>query len=105
MSSTSGTPTGTVQFKDGGSNLGSAQTLTNGTAQLTIATLASGTHVITAEYSGDTNFESGSATLAGGQTVKAAPTLSINDVNVAEGNTGTTNLVFTVTLSAPVLRP
>lgn len=99
VSSGSGTPTGTVQFKDGGLNLGSAQSLTNGTAQLTTATLSSGNHVITAEYSGDSTFESGSATLAGGQTVNTAPTVSINDVNIAEGNTGTTNLVFTVTLS------
>jgi Big-like domain-containing protein len=100
VSSGSGTPTGTVQFKDGGVNLGSAQALTNGTAQLTTATLSSGNHVITAEYSGDTKFDTGSATLAGGQTVKAAPTVSINDVQIAEGNAGTTNLVFTVTLSA-----
>jgi Bacterial Ig-like domain (group 3) len=100
LTSVSGTPTGTVQFKDGGSNLGPAQTLTNGTAQLTTATLASAVHVITAAYSGDTIFLSGSATLAGGQTVKAARTLSINDVSITEGNTGTTNLVFTVTLSA-----
>lgn len=100
VSSGSGTPTGTVQFKDGGVNLGSAQALTNGTAQLTTATLSSGKHVITAEYSGDTIFDTGAATLAGGQTVKAAPTVSINDVNISEGNSGTTNLVFTVTLSA-----
>lgn len=100
LSSNSGTPTGTVQFKDGGSNLGPAQALTNGTAQLTIATLATGNHAITVDYSGDTSFESGSATLAGGQTVKAAPTLTINDVSIAEGNSSTTNLVFTVTLSA-----
>jgi co-chaperonin GroES (HSP10) len=100
VSSGSGTPTGTVQFKDGGSNLGAAQTLTNGTAQLTTATLTSGNHVITADYSGDATFESGSATLAGGQTVNAAPTVSINDVSIAEGNTGTTSLVLTVTLSA-----
>ena len=100
VTSGSGTPTGTVQFKDGGVNLGSAQSLTNGTAELTTATLSSGNHVITAEYSGDTNFDTGSATLAGGQTVNAAPTVSINDVNISEGNAGTTNLVFTVALSA-----
>lgn len=100
VSSGSGTPTGTVQFKDGGANLGSAQALTNGTAQLTTSVLTSGTHVITVDYSGDAVFESGSATLSGGQTVKAAPTITINDVSVAEGNNGTTNLVFTVTLSA-----
>jgi chitinase len=31
----------------------------------------------------------------------ATPTLSINDVTVVEGNSGTTNAAFTVTLSAP----
>ncbi|HET6976980.1 MAG TPA: Ig-like domain repeat protein [Pyrinomonadaceae bacterium] len=100
VSSASGTPTGTVQFKDGGSNLGPAVALTGGTAQLTTAVLATGNHVITADYSGDAVFETGTETLSGGQTVKAAPTLSINDVSIAEGNSGTTNLSFTVTLSA-----
>ena len=100
VSSGSGTPTGTVQFKDGGSNLGSAQALTNGSAQLTTAALSTGTHVITADYSGDSSFTIATATLTNGQTVKAAPKLSINDVSIAEGNSGTTNLVFTVTLSA-----
>jgi hypothetical protein len=100
VTSDSGTPTGTVQFKDGGSNLGAAQSLTNGTAQLTIATLTPGNHVITTDYSGDAIFDTRSATLAGGQTVNAAPALSINDVSIAEGNAGTTNLLFTVTLSA-----
>src|SRR6266480_4102615 len=32
-------------------------------------------------------------------TVSAGPALSINDVTVTEGNTGTTNAIFTVTLS------
>ena len=32
--------------------------------------------------------------------VKSQPSLSINDVSFAEGNSGTTNLIFTVTLSA-----
>src|SRR6185295_5830263 len=39
-------------------------------------------------------------TLSGGQVVKSLPTLSINDVSIGEGNSGTTNLIFTVTLSA-----
>jgi hypothetical protein len=100
VSSSLATPTGTVQFKDGGANLGSAQSLTNGTAQVTTAALVSGTHGITADYSGDNTFSSLTGTLAGGQTVKPAPTLSINDVSITEGNSGTVNLAFTVTLSA-----
>jgi Bacterial Ig-like domain (group 3)/Calx-beta domain len=100
VTSSGGTPTGTVQFKDGGSNLGSPQPVTAGVAQLTTSSLASGTHTITAEYSGDTNFIASTGTLAGGQVVKPQPTLTINNVSLNEGNAGTSNLVFTVTLSA-----
>lgn len=100
VTSGAGTPSGSVQFKDGGTNIGSAQALTAGVAQLSISSLASGSHVITAEYSGDGNFLNSTGTLAGGQVVKSQPTLSVNDVSIAEGNSGTSNLVFTVTLSA-----
>jgi streptogramin lyase len=49
-------PTGTVQFMDGKTPLGSLVTLSGGgIAQLTISTLAWGTHAITAVYSGDAN--------------------------------------------------
>jgi len=34
-----------------------------------------------------------------------APVLAINDVTVAEGNTGTTNVVFTVSLTSPSAQP
>ncbi len=100
VTSGAGTPSGTVQFKDNGSNLGSAAVLAAGVAQLTTSALASGTHTITAEYSGDGNFISSTGALTGGQVVKAAVTMTIDDVSVVEGNSGTTNLVFTVMLSA-----
>ena len=51
---TPNTATGTVQFKDGATNLGAAVALSGGQAALTNATLAVGTHSITAVYSGDT---------------------------------------------------
>lgn len=52
-----GTPTGTVQFKDGGANLGAPAALNgSGVAQLTTSSLAVGNHAITAVYAGDTNF-------------------------------------------------
>ena len=47
------------------------------------------------------------ATIADGQGIGTItdddppPTLSINDVTVAEGNAGTTDATFTVTLGAP----
>ena len=56
-----GTPTGTVTFKDGSTTLGTG-TLSGGVTTLTvpstsplIAALAVGTHSITADYGGDTN--------------------------------------------------
>jgi CSLREA domain-containing protein len=99
VTSVAGTPTGTVQFKDGGVTIGSASTV-NGVAQLITSSLTAGPHTITAVYGGDANFLTSSGTLSGGQVVKSQPSLSINDVSVAEGNSGTTNLIFTVTLSA-----
>jgi sugar lactone lactonase YvrE len=51
-----GTPTGTVTFFDGGTQLGSPVTLTNGTAQIATTNLISGQNTISAVYSGDSNF-------------------------------------------------
>ena len=62
--------TGTVQFKDGGSNLGSAVTLDgSGVATLAISTLTPGTHAITADYGGDSTHQNSTGTLSGGQVV------------------------------------
>jgi len=55
VSSTSGTPTGTVKFYDGSTVLGSG-TLASGSASFTTTSLASGSHSITAAYQGDTDF-------------------------------------------------
>jgi hypothetical protein len=97
-SNSGGMPTGTVQFLDGSTLLGTSP-LNGGSAVLTISTLAMGTHTITAAYSGDAEFNPrtsnplmqvvggvpdfdlsmspGSATLAAGNsanfTVKASP--------------------------------
>jgi hypothetical protein len=48
-------PTGSVQFMDGATNLDVPVTLNNGAANLTTAALGQGVHSITAVYSGDTN--------------------------------------------------
>ncbi len=56
------TPTGSVTFTDvsandgAGATIGTAAVATNGTATLTINTLAAGRHFIIASYPGDTNF-------------------------------------------------
>jgi hypothetical protein len=72
--SNTSTPSGTVQFKDGLNNLGGAvaciASLANTcTAQVSTSTLTSGTHAISAIYSGDTNFVGSSGLVSGGQVV------------------------------------
>jgi hypothetical protein len=56
-SSNAGTPTGSVEFYDGTTLLGSG-TLASGSATYATSTLSSGTHSITAVYGGDSNFSS-----------------------------------------------
>lgn len=58
----SGMPAGTVVFKDGTTTLKTV-TLSGDVAKYTTSTLASGTHQITATYSGDIDFTPSSATL------------------------------------------
>ncbi len=53
VSSAKGTPTGKVAFMDGSTKLGSPAMDSSGTATLSVSTLASGSHSITAVYSGD----------------------------------------------------
>jgi hypothetical protein len=55
VSSSAGTPTGSVVFSDSGTVLGTVN-LSGGIAVLSISTLASGAHSLTAVYSGDGNF-------------------------------------------------
>ena len=54
-SSGTGIPTGQVKIFDGGTALGSASLDANGSAKLSINSLAAGTHSVTAVYSGDSN--------------------------------------------------
>ncbi len=82
-------PSGTVDFKDGGTTIGGcgAQALSSGTATCTTSGLSAGSHSITGVYGGDTNNQaSTSSTLT--QTVNvAAPSLSTNaSAGVVVGN-------------------
>jgi hypothetical protein len=68
ITSSAGTPTGTVQFKVDNVNLGDPVALgAGGTASVSTDALTEGQHAITAAYSGDANFNAGSGTLSGGQ--------------------------------------
>lgn len=52
-----GSPTGVIQFKDGANNLGSPVNInSSGIATVSTLFLTGGTHLITAVYSGDSNF-------------------------------------------------
>jgi sugar lactone lactonase YvrE len=55
LTSGADTPTGTVTFLDGATALGTG-TLSGGVATISTSSLTVGTHLITAAYSGDTNF-------------------------------------------------
>jgi Bacterial Ig-like domain (group 3) len=59
-SDTTGTPTGTVTFKAGTTTLGT-QNLVAGVANLSVSTLAVGTHPITAVYAGNADFNTSSS--------------------------------------------
>ncbi len=79
VSSSAGTPTGTVIFFDGTSMLGSAP-VTGGTATYSATSLAAGTHTLTAQYQGDTNF---SPLTSNAQTVTVtAPVVAVADTLV-----------------------
>ena len=58
------TPTGTVDFREGSTSIGTA-TLVSGTAILNINSLNAGPHIITAYYSGDSLFQASSSSAYG----------------------------------------
>jgi hypothetical protein len=68
VTSTGGTPTGTVTFKDGTTTLGTGA-LSSGKATFKTSTLAVGTHSITAVYAGSSNFVTSTSSVLT-QTVK-----------------------------------
>ncbi|HXT05130.1 MAG TPA: Ig-like domain repeat protein [Casimicrobiaceae bacterium] len=79
---TGNNPTGTVQFSDGGVNLGGPVPLVGGVATFATSSLAAGTHAIAAAYGGDSaNLASTSSTLfqlvtSAAQVTTPIPTLS-----------------------------
>ena len=93
----SGTPTGSVTFKDGAQAICSTVTLSSATATCSSSTASIGPHTITVVYAGDSNF-GGSTSSALTQTVdKAATTTSTVTSSATPAITGQV-----VTLSANV---
>lgn len=77
VTATSGTPTGSVTFFDGATNLGTVA-VTSGVATFTTTALAGGNHTITANYAGTATFGSSSGSVTQnvitGSTIAFAPT-------------------------------
>jgi hypothetical protein len=94
---TGASPTGTVQFMDDGSNLGSAVTLVGGVASFTTSSLELGPLFITAVYGGDTNnLSSTSSQLI--QTVNQVPTTTVVTSSLNPSTVGQ-SVTFTATVS------
>src|SRR5262249_19367707 len=74
-SSTAGTITGTVTFKDGSTTLGSGSVGSGGLATFSTSTLSVAGHSITAVYGGDSNY-AGSTSSAVSETVNKATSTS-----------------------------
>ena len=80
VTSTTGVPTGTVTFSDGGNQLGTGAVNSSGIATFSTTALTSGTHTVTATFQANTNFATSSATLTqvvntpfGSFTISATP--------------------------------
>ncbi|MFL6141758.1 MAG: Ig-like domain repeat protein [Labedaea sp.] len=104
-------PTGTVNFTDGAGGPTipgcAAQPVGPGSAQCTTSGLALGSHAIVANYSGDTNYLAGSATLAAYQITRATPFVALNAApasSVVVGNSAsfTANVAGVSGVPAPI---
>jgi hypothetical protein len=85
---------GSVQFFDGATVLGTAA-LSGGSAAFTTAALSAGNHSITASYSGDATYSSGSAIL--GQIVKAITSTVVTSSNASAVFGQSVQFIATVT--------
>lgn len=76
VTSAAGAPQGDIAFTADGTPIGSVA-LENGVAELTIKTLAEGTHTIAASYAGNDTFASSASTPLSHRVVKGDPKLTI----------------------------
>ncbi|HEY1239110.1 MAG TPA: Ig-like domain repeat protein, partial [Bryobacteraceae bacterium] len=99
-------PTGNVQFWDGavgpGSPLGNPVPLNaSGSAQVTVSTLAVGTHIFYAQYLGSASYAGGNSPSAGNLAIAKADTTTSLDAPPAGIAGAPINLTAHVTLKAP----
>jgi VCBS repeat-containing protein len=75
-----GTPTGTVTFRDGASSFATTPLPANGTASASTTFTTAGQHTVTAQYSGDANFGGGTSSALTQQVNTAdRPPVAAND--------------------------
>jgi hypothetical protein len=94
----SGTPTGTVTFYDGTTQLGTAP-IASGAASFSTSSLAAGAHSITASYGGDTNYMASTSspiTVTVSTLVATVTTLMVSQATATTG----TNVEFVATVAA-----
>ena len=93
-----GVPTGSVNFSDGSTGLGSGSLDSAGHASFSTSSLAAGTHTITAAYVGDGNFGNSSGSVV--QSVNSGLTnTSTALMSSANPNLTGTNVTFTATVN------
>lgn len=92
----SGTPSGSVTFKNGTSTVGSSS-LSGGVATITVSTLGVGTHSITAVYNGSTSFTTSTSTGLSQVVTKAASTTAL--ISSLNPSTSGQSVTFTATVS------
>jgi hypothetical protein len=98
-----GTPTGTVTFKDGSVVLGTATVGAAGKATLSTSFSATGSHAITAVYSGDGNFVGSSSPVLTEQVTAATSPAATTTALFASANPARVGqtVTFTATVSGP----
>ncbi len=97
-SGTSGAPTGTVNFLDGTTQIGSAGLNGGGVATFATSALAAGTHSVTAVYGGNSNFNSSTSTAASVMVTASGFSLSssaLAPASVAPGGSGQSRITIT----------
>jgi len=78
VTSTAGTPTGTVSFKDGATTIGTATFNAVGQASFSSAALGGGPHTITDVYNGDVNFNTSTSPAASQAVSKAGSATAVS---------------------------
>ena len=80
LTASSGTATGSVQFKTNGVAAGASQTLSSGTATFTTALLGHGSNTVVAEYAGNASFLGSTNSLVPAQLVNTPPVATTDQI-------------------------